>query len=259
MTGKGAQCGIDFGKQYASCLYKSKYAFLIFNEFCREETKPDNEDFKFETDCVYYVCKQEQFDNIETPIPIDRHMCADWYYPQLIQYWLEHKMITLGDLRYRIRASETIPVSRFRKFIKFVFENVKCEDSNTSKRIINSFIGCLRQRKSKKTTCNICDDKEQIYYNLNETDTIRELEDDRYMVIKTVERIISSTHIPIHQQILDISQVFNGKLITELENRGCEIVGLKTDCIYVNNYIAREQIKHHYKLTQIEINSIEGP
>ena len=55
------------------------------------------------------------------------------------------------------------------------------------------------------------------------------------MVIKTVERIIKSTHIPIHHQILDISQKYMGLLMTGLQKKGCEVVGIKTDCVYVNN------------------------
>ena len=125
VKGRAAELGVDFSKFYASCLYKSKYDFLVFNEYSQVEEKPNDTDFKFKTDCVYYVCKEEQYYDTDNPIPIDRHMCADWYYPELIKYWLKHKLITMTDLRYRIRASETIPTSRFREFIEFTFNNIR--------------------------------------------------------------------------------------------------------------------------------------
>ena len=211
-------------------LYKSKYPFLRFNEMCQIEQGPFQ---TVEPDCVYYVCTQAQLDEGPTPIPIDRHMCADYYYPELIEYWLELGKIKMTDLRHKIRACQTISVKLFQELVEFIY-SITTGDASMKKTTINHFIGCMKKSKTTKTTVAFTSCMQQILHSLTHMQSTQPLPRGQIMVINNHERNIMTTHTPVHQQILDVSQKYMGIVINELKNNGCDIVGVKTDCVYIS-------------------------
>jgi hypothetical protein len=126
---------LDFSKFYTSCLYDSKHDFLLFNEFSHPQPLRENDGLE-RADCVYYVTKPV--------LPTRFYMGPDWYYPELVQYWLKQGYIDRGDVSHYIAAAHTIPHQLFKEHIERTFELFKGEPT-TAKALLNSMIGTMRQ------------------------------------------------------------------------------------------------------------------
>ena len=213
---------LDFSKFYSGCLYASKYDFLIFNELCYPVEFTDND--KTESDCVYYINKHE--------IGTKYYSGRDYYYPELVEYWLDEGFITRKDITHKIKCSNTVPVKKFQTFIRNIYAIFKL-DITIAKDLINKFIGCMRQSSYHTPKVYFTSEQEDVDVVVSEAKSVKvEEEADQFMVMDYFKTNLAQNYVTIHQQILDISAMKLSKLERHLEEEDCIVLKVKTDCLW---------------------------
>ena len=100
---------------------------------------------------MYYV--DSQF--LDTPFWKGR----DFYYPELVKFWVDEGILQKEDIHYFMRASDTISVDKYRKLIRDIFTIFK-DDLSMAKTLINRFVGLLRKQLIKSSSCYSTSDPE---------------------------------------------------------------------------------------------------
>ena len=214
--------GLDFSKFYTSCMYESDHDFLIFNELCYPVQMLEKH--VIQPDCVYYVDRLK--------IGTRFYSGPDYYYPELIQYWLDEQYITLSDITHYIKAERTIPVSKFKRFVKNMYSLFQ-NDLSICKDLINKFIGCMRMSSYKSPNIYFTDDQGDVDVVMYDSKSASVQEHgDKHMVLDYIETTINQTFMTVHQQILDISAMKLSKLENHLVEEGCRVTKVKTDCLW---------------------------
>jgi len=157
---------------------------------------------------------------------------VDYYYPELIQYWLDEQYITLSDITHYIKAERTIPASKFKRFVKNMYSLFQ-NDLSICKDLINKFIGCMRMSSYKSPNIYFTDDQGDVDVVMYDSKSASVQEHgDKHMVLDYIETTINQTFMTVHQQILDISAMKLSKLENHLVEEGCRVTKVKTDCLW---------------------------
>jgi hypothetical protein len=241
---------LDFSKFYTACLYDSEHVFFLFNEFSHPEPFVPAKHTASATDCAYYVTKPA--------LPTRFYMGPDWYYPELVQYWLEQGHITEADISHYVAAAHTIPRTAFRAHIERML-TLFADDLGTAKTLLNSLIGTMRQHQFKAPKVYFTADEGQKDALVQQQDCVRVrvawkggenmyggvyeslgFKPPQYMVMAYTHRQLLQNYVSVHSQILDVSAKKLDLLCRHLETEhGARIVKIKTDCVW---YEAQEPV-----------------
>lgn len=157
-----------------------------------------------------------------------------FYAHPLVEYCLEHKIISKFDIKLQYKPSLKIPKDFFRPFVSFLLE-VFAEDSQLQKDAINAYIGMLGRRDNSFIDCavvdrNNVDDFASVYSALS-APYVNVLNDDFAVITqsRSIEKLESA--FPIFAQILDCEAIELHKMTALLSSNGFIPVCIKTDAV----------------------------
>lgn len=158
-----------------------------------------------------------------------------WYSLPMVDYCIKNKIIKHSEIKYTIQASINLPNNYFNEFVNMI----KSTEPSNYKFAINSFIGSLKpnQTKNKKwSILCITRSKEEaseyfLKYNGKFIESFQMDNQTFYKVYKEIENTKTETEAPIYNQILDLEAIELHKLTQLIENKGGNIIDLKTDCV----------------------------
>ena len=112
-------------------LYNKEYELPVFTVM--DSVKPFDINVD-DIDCGLYFVESKNY------FPL---RCNGWYYEPLIDYCLAQKIISPEDIKYKIKASLSVPANYFDEFIKFCKDNL----DDYAKIAVNSIIGNFKPAK----------------------------------------------------------------------------------------------------------------
>jgi 5-methylcytosine-specific restriction enzyme A len=157
-----------------------------------------------------------------------------FYAHPLVEYCLQHKIISKFDIKLQYKPSLKIPKDYFKPFVSFLLE-VFAEDSQLQKLAINAFIGMLGRRENSFIDCAIVDrnnesDFASVYSNF-QAPYVNVLNDDFAVITQSINIEKLENAFPIFAQILDCEAMELHKMTTLLSSNGFIPVCVKTDAV----------------------------
>lgn len=233
--------GLDINKCRRNILRYSQYNYCIFSSL------DEPVDYNGENLAVgyYYVETTNYF-------PFKGN---GWYSMPMIEYGLNENIIKRENIKYYLKPSNILPNDYFNKFIDHVLMKLAPHMSNpnieiASKRIINSFVGCLGTKVSKSGTVTFTTSLEEASYNyVKYNDSVYKVDElpdgQKLYEIKNYKREVQNeSSVPIFNQILDLEAIElhkSYKLVKQIPQT--ELVYLNTDQVVFYFENPKEKVK----------------
>ena len=238
MGSSGGDAAFDICKAYTHCLRKIE-KYPVYTVF--DEPEPYDGELKLG---YYYILTDNSF-------PFSGN---GWYGSNLVSYAIEQKIQLWITYQYIPQYSVDNP---FRAFIE---RAVKHHPRN-AKKLINYFVGTLNIAPKILETMIVTNSlKEYVYYiNENEGSTFSKEGELFRVKYNSPPKISVGSNKPLYSFIIDQGKVEVHKLSKMV---GGELVGVKTDCVYVRgNYTIPPLGKEigEYRVEQCLIASIGEP
>jgi len=241
---KNENCyGFDVKKSYQTALLEMEFDYCYFDIDCEwEEYK--GEDIQ----CAEYLV-----DNVECKLTekINMPLKKSIYGADLVKYLLDNNYISKSDILYIKKPVQTIDNKILKNFVqgllnneqiskitREVIKNDKIEHEPMTKLLINAFIGSLGTHESKSRRVMMSDDWFTVNaaYNYYGHDSV--MVDERngiYFCQLELKTEMSSTHSPIHRQIISRGIINLLNMIKYVSDDNTILCGVNTDACFVIN------------------------
>ncbi len=221
---------VDINKCRTNILYHNDESFCVFSVL--DDVKPFTGD-NIEAG-LYFIKSTNTF-------PLRGN---GWYYHPMVKYCLEQKLISLEDIKYVIKSSQSIPMKYYNKFIDYC----KVEFGEHAKLAINSMIGAFKPNPNNFSSWNTVDIVRSSSLAFQEllnndgcfVDVYKINNDNIYHVYKEVDNIKIETESPLYNQIVQIENIEIHKLYNIIIENGGSVLDLNTDaisCTFQNNIL----------------------
>ena len=156
----------------------------------------------------------------------------------MINYCLEKNIITKKNIKYAMRADETIKNNYFSDFVNNCFQLFPDEQyPKIAKNIVNLFIGLLGKNidinEKRLYTFSLDDGKHyEDFHDALFLGVENKNEKELYCIRKIIEHKLLNSNKPIYNQIVENSRILAHQKYLECEG---DFIGIKTDELYFIN------------------------
>jgi hypothetical protein len=239
---------VDVRRCYQTMYQTTKYDFCMYSV----KDEPHVFNGKITETGFYYVVTSQFF-------PFRGN---DWYCREMVEFGLEHNLISLSDIRYELIPSSYIPDDFFQPIIanmkkSFAFPTHD-KSSTVDKLLINAMNGCMNKMQSMvyKPIFTSSIDEASFYYMMasdkdkNQITYHADGEGAVFYEIRQASELhwIRESRRPIYAQIIDLSNIQLYKLSEHMKAKGGDVVALKVDCVQAefDSETACTSVHEHY-------------
>eukprot|EP00760_Papus_ankaliazontas_P003487 PhM_4_TR11616/c3_g1_i8/m.9731 len=224
----------DIGKAYPSILINNDYNFPLYTIHDKVEEFFDH----------YEIVDGEYFIENNIMLPFKTYNKEPIQIPQgifskkAILFFLEKELISKKDIKYFIKAKQTLKADTFKYFIEYIF---KTFDENEAKKLANMFIGFLGTKFNKSLFGYMTSSIEDCLSSWCESESetlncsVMKQMNDIYMVKYSKIQRLYSEHQGINRHIVCDCNILLIKMMYELYDDNSIILAFNTDCINIIN------------------------